>query len=362
MKLIRSRGSQLSKAEEEIESLRKENHELRQDNRTLRAQLARVTGRTLPKPVARNSTPQRTSGPSSSNGTTPPYAQPTRASSLRDVTSTSPTTATTPRKSASSSPSSRLTISTSTGDNHSWIPTVPVPVAGAVKVNGKDVLYDNGEIKVIEFGFLKSTQSHTRRVAALYEEFPHVGFFRSSNDTWGWEPPATKTQHEKHHPATKFEVMPQTTFDALISRSGYEKRTQRAIETRTRLSENQWITGMSSSVYINHDRLWEIAREALEVAKRCVFRWFCTHRRQWFNYLFDIDFGRDSITGPFSIMPYTVRGKLENLIRLRNRVCHFSGSKGEDVDSWDRSVKDVHEFAILLLDEEGAREARGLRD
>lgn len=164
MKLLCSLGSQLSKAEEEIESLCKENHELRQDSCTLRAQLARGTGRSLPKPVAHGSTPKRTNGPSPSDGMTPSYAQPTRAYRLRDITSTSSTTTKTAKKSGSSSPSPNHRTSTSPGDNHTW--NAKVPVAGKVKVNGKDVLYENGNMKIMDFGFRRTTASHRNHVAA----------------------------------------------------------------------------------------------------------------------------------------------------------------------------------------------------
>lgn len=60
---------------------------------------------------------------------------------------------------------------------------------------------------------------------------------------------------------------------------------------------------------------------------------------------------------------YEVRGVLEALIQLRNRVHHFSGAFYHgDLRDIEQHLITVHRLAVLLYDEESAATARGLRD
>ncbi|KAG8160849.1 hypothetical protein KVR01_009113 [Diaporthe batatas] len=342
MKIISSRASQRS-------------NDQRQDNRTPRAQQPRGNGRALSQPVAHTSA----RGPSASNGTTPSYAQPTNASRLRHFTSTSPNTvAITPKKSVSSTTPLEPNTSTSSGDMDPFIPKVRVPVAGAVRINGWDAIYKNGQIKVMTFGFIKPTASHENHVAARRQETTDPKLFKSewhATGTWDWEPPATGTPSVEHQPDST--ISTEMTEAEQIA----ESENRIALAARTGLSDKHFITGLACYVYINHDVLYKILTEALRVARQCVWRWFSAHRPGFFKYSSDIDLARDRFTNVIMVMPDRVRKSADGLIELRNSLCHFNGYD-VPVSRVDIYVRHVHQFAVRLLDEEGAQAAKGVRD
>lgn len=368
MKILRSLAYQLAKAEDENLSLRRENYELRQEVLALRTALASVTERKLRKSVSQPST-RLTRRSITSDGTTPSYAQSTKASRLRSCVSTASnntsTSADSNSSSSSSSPSSPTSTRSTSSSPDPWSSdTHTLTIPGLLKVNGTQCAYQDGELNVMQFGFLNSTASRQHYEVARLDLYPHAGLNALGRfDPWGWGDPSTQTYNAscskqiehvgKLQSAGTLHIMSGAEFDDMITR--------KAIAKRTRLADKEWTEYIGSQLFINHDRLFEILTETLTVAKRCVWRWTRTHRPKELKYLSDIDFGRDRLVSLFHRMPNTTTCKVESLIRLRNLVCHFSGGY-QDVRRMDEHVENVQELAVLLLDEENAYHCRALRD
>lgn len=359
MKIIRSLSYQLSKAEDENLSLRKENYELRREVFALRTELASVTGGKLRKSVSRPST-RLTRCSITSGGTTPSYAESTKASRLRSCLPTPSNTSTSSDSNSCSSPSTTNSTSTSPDPWEPRIPTIP----GLLKVDRTHCAYQDGKLKVMQFGFLNYTASRHRYELAQSSLYPHARLnARRRFDPCGWVNPSTQMYNafcskqiehvRKLRSAGTLQIMSEAEFDDLITR--------KAIAKRTRLADKEWTEYIGSQLFINHDRLYEILTEALTVAKRCVWRWTRTHRPMEFRYLSDVDFGRDRLVPLFRRMPSTTTWMVEDLIRLRNLVCHFNGGH-QDVRRIDEHIENVQELAVLLLDEESAYHSRALRD
>lgn len=362
MKILRSLAYQLAKAEDENLSLRRENYELRQEVLALRTALASVTGRKLRKSLSQPST-RLTRRSITSDGTTPSYAQSTKASRVRSCASApSNNTSTSTDSNSSSLPSTPIS---STISPDPWSSDIRIPkIPGLLEVHSTHCAYQDGTLDVIQFGFLNSTASRQRYEAVRRDLYPHAGLnARGRFDPSGWGDPSTQTynafcskqieQVGKLQSAGTLQIMSKAEFDDLITRE--------AIAKRTRLADKEWIEYIGSQLFINHDRLFEILTETLAVAKRCVWRWMRTHRPKELKYLSDIDFARDRLVPLFYGMPSTTTCKVESLIRLRNLVCHFSGGY-QDVRRMDEHVENVQELAVLLLDEENAYHCRALRD
>jgi hypothetical protein len=345
MKILPPVGRQLSKVVDEKEVLRKENHKLRQELCAARTELARLRGRKPPKPNGKLPMPPPTRGSTSLDGRSPSYAQPTKASRLRSCPSAPSSTTST--SSASTSPPSTPTTSTSTSPwpSDNWV--IGVPTAGAITVGGKDCIYEDGKLKVMQFGFLKNTMSRINYEMARYELYP-----RKLPHTRDWMSDRDCVSPERGLPAQQHRIMEHAYSE--------DEAIRGLIATRTRLADKEWMKDIAN-VYINHDRAYEILFEALTLAKRCVWQWARTRGSSQFKYLSDIDFGRDRITPVFSHMPFAVDRKLEDLISMRNRVCHFQGGS-EHASNLDHHIENVQEFAVLLHDEESAHMARELRD
>jgi len=359
MKLIQSVAYKLSKSEDNNRSLKEENRELRQEVRALRLELARVTGQKPGQSVAWPSTSPLASRSRTCEKTPPSYAQSTKASRLRSSSSSPPNTA-------------------NTSPDPDWSPTIGIPPSPTLlTVNGTDCTYQNGKLNVMQFGYLRTTASRNSYEIAQFSLRPHLGALntRIRTASWGWYDSSEQTYNahcskkinhvENSKPANTVQIMSQTEWDDLV--------TQKAIAKRTRLADKAWTRGLIFEVYIHHDSLFDILSEAHTLGKRCLWRWTRTHRPDHCcGYRSDVDFGRDRLDRWVEHMPsesfkfrhsqsWQIHRKLNDLIRLRNFVCHFSGGR-QDVCRMDEYLEDVQELAVLLYDLESAFHARALRD
>lgn len=232
------------------------------------------------------------------------------------------------------------------------------------------------------FGYLKPTVStrHRDEISALTRK--RLRPF-TPDDSWkdelpDWDPPTDHSYDTDHsdrtedtenlRPAKTLRIMSQVQFDDLVDQKG--------IEVRTRLNDDAWTRSPGHMVYINHDALFDILSQAETLAKRCLWNWMRTQRPKdcsyWIGYRSDIDLGRDRIQTLMNRLPRRcfdfrrtraaqVNSKLFCLIGLRNFLHHFNGRR-RGAYRMDAELKLVHQFAVLLYDEESARQARALRD
>lgn len=351
MKSIHPVAYQLSVAEDRIKSLEKENQELR-------LEVARLTRQRPPQSIISPPPSPKRRRLGTCDGNLPAYARSTAASRGRSSPSSSSSTTSTDRSSSPETPPQH------------------------VVVDKKRYVYRDGELTKMTFGYLKSTVStrHRDDISALTRK--RLRSF-TPDDSWKtelpeWDPPtdhSSDADHSDHtedteelQPANTLRVMSQATFDDLVDQKG--------IEVRTRLNDDAWTRRPGHMVYIDHDALFDILSQAETLAKRCLWNWMRTNRpedcRHWIGYRSDIDFGRDRISTMLAWLPHRcldfrrtratqVKTKLFCLIGLRNFLHHFNGRR-RGAYRMDAELKLVQQLAVLLYDEEGARQARALRD
>lgn len=351
MKSIHPVAYQLSVAEDRIKSLEKENQELR-------LEVARLSRQRPPQSSISPPPSPKRRRLSTCDGMLPAYARSTTSSRAR----TSPS-------SASSSTSTDRSSSPDTPPQH-------------VVVDKKRYVYKDGELTKMTFGYLKPTVStrHRDEISALTRKRlqPFTPDDSWKHDLPEWDPPTDHSSEADHsdqtkdteelQPANTLRVMSQAKFDDLVDQKG--------IEIRTRLNDDAWTRSPGHMVYIDHDALFDILSQAETLAKRCLWNWMRTHRpedcRHWIGYRSDIDFGRDRVSTMLAWLPHhcldfrrtrerQVKSKLFCLIGLRNFLHHFNGRR-RGAYRMDAELKLVQQLAVLLYDEESARQARALRD
>lgn len=298
---------------------------------------------------------------SSSTGDSPSFARPTRASRLRQSSSTPETesASTTDVKQSSvcaQKASKRVTDDWNPHDNR------------------------NGPLPERRLGYLKSTQSTINRFGHNEQRREQAcGVLRSSfanswdaSDNRAWDTPGDSAwaaaRVDSPQPTMPTKIMTQGEFKDRVERHG--------IALRTRLWDNTWVRDPANNVFLDHDELFDICSKGQNLGKRCLFKWLRVNRQETceslgLHYLSDVDLGRTSVgklagndMGFFDYRHttrYQVNGALEDLILLRNRVYHFKGSVFT-APTWDQHLYNAHLLAVLFYDEETATMARALRD
>lgn len=239
-------------------------------------------------------------------------------------------------------------------------------------VHGKSYVYVNGELMERSFGYLKPTKAILNRFGTKMSRDESY-----SMDSWGVETYTFCDPHKCVPPETDDEdgARPELPFQ-IITQEQFEDRIERlGIRRRTRLGDDAWLQKPANNVLIDHDELFDILTRAERLAKRCLFKWMRINRPNrcdWMpiNYVSDIDLGRQSLewlTKPSDFFryrhtkSYEVKGTIQCLIELRNRVHHFSGGTFRMYEV-DEHLFWVQLLAVQLYDEESARSARILRD
>lgn len=298
---------------------------------------------------------------SSSTGDLPSYARPTRASRLRESSSTpdtGPASTTDVRQSSARAEraSKRVTNDREPRDNR------------------------NGRPSENKFGYLTSTQStinrfgHNEQIREQRCGGHHPSFAAS------WETPndgAWNTNGNAAWPAARVDSPKPTMPTQIMTEEEFKDKIERhGISLRTRLWDNTWVHDPANNVFIDHDELFDICSKGQNLGKRCLFKWLRVNRPEkcellGLHYLSDMDLGRTSVAqlaandmGFFDYRHttrYQVDGALEDLILLRNRVYHFKGSVFT-APTWDKHLYNAQLLAVLFYDEETATMARALRD
>lgn len=290
---------------------------------------------------------------------TPSYARSTRASRLRRSQS--------PTSYAESTRSLGLFSSSSSSGNSTNSPK-------HVAIHGKPCVYQRGKLIEQDYGFLLSTEATINRFGDTerYRE-ERCGIFRPSlPTTWGSTPSPTAlpdiARHPRPEPPKPTQIMSREELVDMTERKG--------IELRTRLDDDDWLSGPANNVRIDHDELFDILTRAERIAKRCLWRWFRVNHpntciRMGLNYLSDMDLGRSTMESlsnrGYKMLGYRhtksaeVHRSIEHMIQLRNRVHHFYGT-WLTMHAADEYLYDVQNLAVNLYDEESAGSARDLRD
>ncbi|KAJ0103962.1 hypothetical protein J7T55_010979 [Diaporthe amygdali] len=358
-KIIQTPEHQLSVARGRIEQLEKENDELRLKLSQLNLEnKASIGSKLLRMPIRSRRCGQDNSNEAPHPQETPSFTRSTRASRLRHFqTPATHITNTSTTGIIQRSPSSASNITP--GPKH-------------VIVHGKSYVYVNGELMERSLGYLKPTKAILNRFGTKVSRDESY-----SMDSWGvvahtfCDPhkcEGSKAGNEDGpQPELPFQIMTQEEFEDMIERLG--------IRRRTRLGDDAWLQKPTNNVLIDHDELFDILSRAERLAKRCLFKWMRINRPNrcdWMpiNYVSDIDLGRQSLewlTQPSNFFRYRhtksheVKGTIQCLIELRNRVHHFSGGTLR-MDEVDQHLFWVQLLAVQLYDEESARSARILRD
>lgn len=367
MKLIHSIARQLSLAEDRNKELEQENNELRNELACIKARITGQPDRGIPSSLKRKRsiTPEHE---------LPSYARPTTTSRLRS--------------SPSSCPGSRST-SPSTDRSSS-----PFRHPKIVRINKKSCVFKDGQLDLMEFGYLRPTvasrsrdedsllkRDRLRGGSSNIDETTEASSWGYSSDPWYDVDDAGVKEELAHnaklgHSENLEEIKPANTLRIMSERELNDMVTQKGIEKRTRLDDDDWTRGSAHRVYIDHDTLFDILSEAEALAKRCLWEWLHTYRPYecllWVGYISDVDFGRERLMTVLRQLPTNcfthrhtkssqVNCRLIHLIRLRNYLHHFNG-KRQLVNEMDDSLKTVQELAVLLYDEEAASQARALRD
>lgn len=298
---------------------------------------------------------------SSSTEDLPSYARPTRASCLRQSSSTTDTERASTTNAKQSSPYAKKASKRVTND-------------------GKPHDNRNGRLPERKPGYLMSTKStinkfghsEQRREQRCGVHHPSVGASWDSPDDAAWHAPDNSVwptaKVDSPEPTMTKQIMTQEEFNDRIERHG--------IALRTRLWDNTWVRDPANNIFIDHDELFDICSKGQNLGKRCLFKWLRVNRPDkcellGLHYLSDMDLGRTSVgkltendMGFFDYRHttrYQVDGALEDLILLRNRVYHFKGSVFT-APTWDKHLYNAQLLAVLFYDEETATMVKSLRD
>lgn len=298
---------------------------------------------------------------SSSSGDLPSYARPTRASRLRQSSSTPDTETASTTDVEQSSARAEKASKRATNDS---------------KPHGNR----NARLSESRFGYLMSTESTINKFGHNEQRREQRCDVHNSSFAASWETPDDAAWHTPDNsawPAARADN-PQPTMPKQIMTEGeFKDRIERhGIALQTRLWDNTWVRDPRNNVFIDHDELFDICSKGQNLGKRCLFKWLRVNRPEkcellGIHYLSDMDLGRTSVgkltendMGFFdyrSTTRYQVDGALENLILLRNRVYHFKGSVFT-APTWDQHLYNAQLLAVLFYDEETATMARALRD